>query len=735
MTAHNTHMIEDITVKIAVRAPNIDALLEPRSVALIGASPDATIIRGRIQHALDARGFAGPVYPVSRSHTEIQGARAYASIGEVPSPVDMAVIMIPAAAVPEALRECGEAGVKAAYIISSGFSEEGETGAALQADVVAIARQYGIAVGGPNAEGFLNLPAKVVSTFSPAVENWAQPMTPEASRGGPIAIVSQSGGLGFAYFSRARARQLRIDHVFSTGNEAVLTSFDFVDWYLSGDRADVIMLYAETIRGGDTFHRVAARAADLGKPLVIAKMGRSDVGVRASASHTAALAGDDKLHDALFRSYGITRALDMDQQLDIAAAFAFCDLPKGNRVCVIAGSGGAGVWMADLCAVYGLAVPVLDDATRAELDKLIPSFGSSANPIDPTAVIRRVGYVKLLEIVARSPVIDAIIIVGNLTDLSTLKRDAAALTELVETIGKPVLFGTPSLPTEEAYRVAADAGLPVFTNMPNCAVAMRALVDYADFQRRWQSREQSVGGSARARGATDAALSADRLLGAGGRILGEHESKSVLAAYGIMNDADIRAADAEAAVAAAVSIGFPVALKVDAAGLAHKTEAGGVELGLADVDEVRGAFADIVSKVSAAYPHVAVDGVLVQAMAKPGVEMVIGLQRDPELGPLVMFGLGGIHVEVLGDVIFAPAPISAAEVKRLMEGLRGYRLLTGHRKMPPADIDAFADTVATVSRLAVDCEEIAEIDLNPVIVHANTGGVTIVDALIVTRQP
>ena len=472
--------------------PNLTALLEPRSIALIGASPNTGILRGKVQHALKMHGFSGPIFPISKTQSEVQGVKAYPTITDLPQSVDLAMIMIPAANVPETLEACGRAGVRAAYIVSSGFAEEmGGSGAKLQACLREIAARYDMAVAGPNGQGFFNVPAKVVATFSPAVENFAQPLAPETNQGRPIALVSQSGQLGFSYYSRGRLKQLRFNHIVSTGNEATVGSFDFVDWYLDSGRADVVLLYLEAIRDAATFRRVAAKAANLGKPIVVAKMGRSEVGIQAAASHTAALAGSDATCDAMFRRYGITRAYDMDQHLDIAAAFAFCPLPKGRRIAVLAGSGGAGVWMSDTLADQGLEVPPLDSGTRAELDALIPSYGSSRNPIDPTAVSRELGYVRLLEIVQRSPVIDAIVVVVNLTDLSTMKRDAEALGKLVRASAKPVLFCTPTLASPDAFEIVANAGMPLSTSMLNCAIAVRALADYAAFQERWRSSEET----------------------------------------------------------------------------------------------------------------------------------------------------------------------------------------------------------------------------------------------------
>ncbi|MBX9700741.1 MAG: CoA-binding protein, partial [Acetobacteraceae bacterium] len=366
--------------------PDIDALLNPRSIAIIGASPDHTVIRGKVQHVLQHRGYPGAIYPVSRSHAEVQGRRAYPDLAALPEVPDLAIVIIPAEHVPDTIEACGRRGVKAAYIIASGFAEEaGEAGAARQQRILDAARRYDMAVIGPNAEGFFNTAANVVATFSPAVENFAQPMAPETPKGKRISVLTQSGGVGFSYYHRGRPRQLRFAHVISTGNEAALDSFAIAEHLIAHDQTDIILAYLEGIRDVAAFRRTAALAADRGVPIIVAKMGRSEAGARAATSHTAALAGADAAHDAMFRRYGVIRALDMDEMLDIAAGFAFCTPPAGRRVGIMSGSGGAGVWMSDMLALAGLEVPRLDDATRAACEALMPAYGSAANPVDMTA--------------------------------------------------------------------------------------------------------------------------------------------------------------------------------------------------------------------------------------------------------------------------------------------------------------------------------------------------------------
>jgi acyl-CoA synthetase (NDP forming) len=647
----------------------------------------------------------------------------------VPGPVDLAFIIIPAAGVPQAMEDCGRAGVQAAYIISSGFAEEaGDAGAALQDQVQAIARRHDMAVCGPNAEGFFNLAAQVVATFSPAVENFAQTMAPDTAKGKRISVLAQSGGVGFSFYHRGRPRQLRFEHVISTGNEATLDSFAIAEHLIDTGGTDIILAYIEGVKDPETFRRAAAKAADRGIPIIIAKMGRSEAGRRAAASHTAALAGADTTYAALFRRYGIIRATDMDEMLDIAAGFAFCPMPQGLRVGIMSGSGGAGVWMADMLAMQGLEVPPLDAATRATCEALMPSFGSAANPVDLTAgAIGKVGYAHVVDILQRSPVLDAVVIVGSVASAKRLREDQPVLAQVAMHPDKPVLFCAYTAAAQEAVDVAAEVGVPVFTSMPGCARVLRAMADHRRFLDAWRTRAPDP--APRPDPAVRAALRR------AGRVLPEHAAKAVLAAAGMARPAEALAADAEAAAAAATRIGFPVALKIQSADIPHKTEMGGVMLKLGSAEAVRAAFGAIMDRARTAHPGAAVDGMLVQRMAPPGLEVILGVSRDAAFGPMLMVGLGGIHVEVLRDVAFAPVPLMEVDARTLLAGLQGAKLLEGVRGAPPADVPELVALMVALGRFAADhADDIEEIDLNPVLVHPAGEGLSVVDALIIRRM-
>ncbi|TMJ51999.1 MAG: acetate--CoA ligase family protein [Alphaproteobacteria bacterium] len=465
--------------------------------------------------------------------------------------------------------------------------------------------------------------------------------------------------------------------------------------------------------------------------MIIAKVGRSEAGRRAAASHSGALAHSGAVDDAVFRHYGILRGEDLDHMLDMAAAFAFCKLPRGNRVAVITGSGGSAVWMSDLLAAHGLELPILEEDLQQRLMALLPSYASAQNPVDGTAqAIHEVGYAKLVEIVRESRRIDTILLIGSLANEATATQRADELAAVTGDTEQPIILSTYTTATPGAMAAFAEAGIPCYTSMPSCARAIRALVDYARFQERRRARQPA--------GETPPGLRQEvgRALAAAGPVLTEADAKALLTCYGVPRPPEAVARSAAEAVAAAAGMRGAVALKVQSPDITHKTEAGAVALGLSGDGAVREAYQRVIASAERAHPGAVIDGVLVQPMARPGHEMILGVTRDATFGPMLMVGLGGIHVEVLADVAFAPVPIGPAEALSLLGELKGAALLDGVRGAARADRPALAELMATLSRFAADhADLIEEIDLNPVIVHPQGAGLTVVDALIVKRKP
>jgi acetate---CoA ligase (ADP-forming) len=711
--------------------PDLQPLFSPESVAIIGASADTHTLRGRTTQYLVAHGYPGRVYPVTRSRPEVFGLRSYPTVGELPEAPDLAVVVVPAAYVVQTLEECGRKGVRAAVVISSGFAEE-RGPAAQQRDKALreVIERFGIVVCGPNSEGLVNPLKPLVATFSPVFHDPAQSLFPESRKSRAIAVSCQSGALTFAFLSRGRPRQLRFTYQASAGNQTCLEAHDYIDWLIDTGGADIFLAYLEGIRDAARFRAVADKAAAAGKPLILAKVGRSEAGRRAAISHTGALAHSGAVDDAIFRHHGILRGKDLDHMLDMAAAFAFCKLPRGNRVAVITGSGGSAVWMSDLLAAHGLELPVLEDDLQRRLMALLPSYASAQNPVDGTAqAIHEVGYAKLVEIVRESQRIDTILLIGSLANEATAKQRAEELAAVTGDTSQPIVLATYTTATPGVMAAFAEAGIPCYTSMSSCARAIRALVDYARFQAQRRGRQVTDN--------TPSGLRDDvgRALAAAGATLTEAEAKALLARYGVERPAEALVKSADEAAAAAARIGGSVALKVQSPDITHKTEAGAVALALSGEVAVREAYHRIIGNAVRAQADAAIHGVLVQEMAPRGREMILGVTRDPTFGLMLMVGLGGIHVEILRDVVFAPVPIGEEDALSMLGELKGAALLEGVRGAPPADRIALAKLMATLSRFAADhADLIEEIDLNPVIVHPQGQGITVVDALIVKRK-
>ncbi len=711
--------------------PDLGALLWPRTVALIGASADVESLRGRIFKVMRGHAFAGKLYPVSRSSAEVLGLKAYLSVADLPEPADLAVIIIPAQHVAQELERCGAAGVKSAVVLSSGFAEAvGGEGGAMQAEIRAIARRYDMAVMGPNSEGFANTAAALCPTFSPAMEASERPLLPAGRPRGQLAVVAQSGGMGFAFFDHGRAKELAFRYIVTTGNEACLEALDFAEFILDEGKTDALLLLLEDVKSPDTFRRVAEKALRAGKPLIVNKIGQSQAGVRAAASHTAALAGEYAAYQAMFQRYGIIEGRDLGEMVDIAAGFLAWGtrLPQGRRVGICTASGGGGGWMADACIAAGLDVPELDAETRSRIDVHLPAYGTSQNPVDATAqAAAKIGYAGLAGLVVPSPAIDGVIVVMTGRSSHNLERQSEALARLAAETAKPILMWSYTLPALRSVEILSEAGYPLYTSIQNCARAMRAMADYRALRERFlrpiEARREAQPDKASARGA----------LAAAGSVLCEWEARPILASYGIGSNAiGTLVNSANEAVAAAEVIGGAVALKVQSPDVLHKTEAGAVALNLRSAEIVRAGYEKVLANARSHAANARILGVLVQPMAPPGREVILGVKRDATFGPLLMVGLGGVHVEVLKDVALAPVPLADREARELLARLKGAPLLEAHRGAPPADVDALAELMVRLAQFAADhADTIAEIDLNPVLVHERGKGLSVVDALIV----
>lgn len=697
----------------------LESFFWPRAVAVLGASPDPHRIRGLLLRHLRANGYDGRIVPVNPSYKEIDGLACYPSLEAAGGEVDVAIVAIPAPAVADAAEACARAGVKHMIVISSGFAEEGGTASEMQARLLAIARRTGLRIAGPNCEGYFNALGRVSTTFSPAVEVKPGETPPTLVSDRRIGVIAQSGGIGFSLYNRGKPAGLGFSYVMTTGNESDLTASDFLDYMVRDERTHAVMMFIETIRDGARFVAAAEKARRRGKPIVAIKVGRSDAGRRASASHTAALSGSYTAYRAVFRQHGILEAEDPDEAVAIAGMLLTGRPPKGRRVGIITVSGGGGAWIADTLVAHNLTVPTLSAGLQASLRELIPSYASPQNPVDVTAQGGNTGPVvaRTLEILGASEEVDSIVLVSSLASETRVMLDPERVRPLLAATGKPVTAWSYTIPSAYGRSQSAACGLFLHTDLRACGIAMDRHAQYAEF----------LAGAAQD---TDTPLPpADLPAGAG--TLPEYRAKALL---GLDTGGERLATSATEAGAAAEALGFPVALKIQSADIPHKTEAGGVRLHLHDRAAVETAYAEMLAAVRRYRPNAAIDGVLVQRMAPKGFELALGMVNDPTFGPIMMAGFGGTTIELFGDVAHRPAPLSEANAGAMIAGLRSARLLTGFRGAAAVDTGPVAALLSRLSRIAIaNRARIAEMELNPVILHADNSGLTIADALVILR--
>jgi acetate---CoA ligase (ADP-forming) len=703
-------------------AESIRPLLAPRAVAVIGASRDPLKMGGRVLHALQAAGYSGPIYPVNPGATEVSGLRAFASARDLPPGVDLALIVVPPEHVLRAVDDCAAASVQSLCVITAGFAEVGGDGRTAQDALTERVRGYGMRMVGPNCMGLLNMdPAvRLNASFSPVY--------PPA---GSIALSSQSGALGIAILRLAAERHIGLSAFVSVGNKADVSSNDLMEYWEDDPGTRVILLYLESFGNPRRFARIARRIARL-KPIVALKAGRSPAGSRAAGSHTAALAARDVAVDALFRQSGVIRADTIDEMFDIAACLDAQPLPHGSRVGIVTNAGGPGILAVDACEAAGLRVGELGPDVRARLRSFLPATASIGNPVDLVASAGPEEYHRAVETVLAAPDVDALIVVFTPVDSSRSVsilagiRAGIAAARAGGVLEKPVLACIMSDSAERLpLRVWAET-IPTYAFPENAARALGKVASYAAW------RSQPAGSFC---GFDDIDVEGARAIcraavARGDTWLNDGDIWAVLGAFGLPIAAHGLARTAEEAVAHAVRIGFPVAAKLASNTITHKSELGGVRLGLASADEVREAFADIVTRAAGAAGADAVQGIVIQPMIAGGVETIVGIAHDPLFGPLIAFGIGGVNVEVCGDVRFRVAPLTDRDADELLHEIRGLPLLTGHRGRPPADMDALRDVLLRISCLAENLREVVELDLNPVIALAPGQGCRVVDARI-----
>jgi acetyl coenzyme A synthetase (ADP forming)-like protein len=669
---------------VAVTA-SLRPFFSPASVAVIGASRRRGSIGGELFRNILAADFTGATYPVNRGGDPVAGVPAYPSVADIPATIDLAVICLPGEQVLDAAEAALMAGVRALCVISSGFAEVGAEGVERQRLLLELVRSFGGRLVGPNCLGIAVPGIGLNATFAP-----------RALPPGRIAFSSQSGALGLALLEKAAERNLGFSSFVSIGNKADVSSNDLLEWWEDDEATDVVLLYLESFGNPRKFGRLAARLARK-KPILALKAGTTGAGARAASSHTAALAGAETAVDALFRQAGVLRARTLEELVDTAALLSSQPLPPGRRTAVITNAGGLGILCADACEAGGLTLEPLVADTQERLRGVLPADASVANPIDLLGSATAATYEATLPLVLADPAVDNVIVLFVPPVVASADDVAAAIARSAAgTANKPVLAvvisadGIPQALRTSGSRIAA------FSYPESAARALSLAVDRADWLRREAGAVPAVDGIDRATARRVIESVADE------RWLDPAEARALLTAYGIPLAPERLVDSVDGAVAAARDVGFPVVVKTAAPG-AHKTESGGVALGLETEDEVRDAAARIGAPV------------IVQPMIAGGVELLTGVVQDPVFGPLVAFGPGGVLAELIGDARFAVAPLTDVDAEELVRGGKGGRLVAGFRGRPPADIGALTDLLHRLASLAEENPEVAELDLNPVL--------------------
>ena len=699
------------------RAHSLASLFAPGSVALIGASDDPQRIGGRPLRYLREGGFAGTVYPVNPRRETVQGLRSYASLADLPVTPDVAILALPADATLDAVRACADRGVRSAIVFSAGFAETGDDGRALQDAMTAIGRESGMRILGPNCLGVFNSGIGWYGTFSAILDGaMIEP--------GPVGVVSQSGAYGSHIAHLARQRGIGIGKWITTGNESDIDVAEALRFMVEQPDINVVMAYAEGIRDRDVFLDALRTAQQREKAIVFMKVGRSEVGAHAVSSHTAALAGSDAVFDAVFRQFGVWRARTTAEQLDVAQACARGLYPAGNRIGIFTLSGGFGIQMADDAEAAGLDVAPMPEEAQRELKAMLP-YASPRNPVDATAqaltdlplmtryvaaMLEKGGYDFFTGIFGSGPASPTF--AGRLREVLETASQESAQTVMSLTMSAP----------PEIVRSYEDKGFIVNEDGSALMTALGALVHFR------RSFDRAKAGTLEEPAAEPVDL--------GGGPLSEHEAKRILSGAGIAFPAEALAGPDADVGAVAAAIGFPVVLKIASPDIAHKTEIGGVVVGVRDEREAREVAAAILARAAQHRPDARIDGLLVSPVVSGGVEVIAGVSSDPTFGPVVMFGLGGVLVEVLKDVTFRVAPFDEAEARRMIREIRGYPILEGVRGAAAADVDALAAMLAKLSRFAAaNASALDSVDLNPVRVLDAGKGLAVLDALIVPRSP
>ncbi|MHB1419198.1 MAG: acetate--CoA ligase family protein [Bacillota bacterium] len=713
--------------KKALDIASIKPLFNPRSVAVIGASSNRQKPSGQPVIALIENGYTGKVYPVNPNYAEIAGLKCYPDLESIPEPVEVAIIAVGAALTLESLRSCVAKGVKGAIIITSGFSEMGEEGAVMQREITRIAKESGIRVVGPNCMG----------VFSNVNNSMAGFGLTEMSKGMRfpdfLGFIAQSGGFGSTIYQLAGFNGIGFTHYVSSGNEADVEFSEYMAYMTQDNVTKVIGGYIEGAKNGRKLAEAADMALQAGKPVAIIKTGRYPAGARAAASHTGSMVGSDQVYSAFFKQKGIVRLESVEEMILFISILTEGMLPQGKGVAVLSASGGAGVLLGDTCEGAGLNVTPLTAESQEKLNQLLPTFASSVNPVDLTAanMTQPELFQNCARIIFDDPNIDMVIILyfAHRENMETLMNQLEVVYSMATKPMVATIWGSPT-DSEIFIQEMTTRGIPATRNVNFAVGAMAALAEYAERLRIYQAQvPEPPLVSAEGREKVAEVLASFPA----GQKLTEYQSKKILAAYGIPATREDLATTAEEAVRIADTLGYPVVAKIESPDILHKTDAGGVKLNLDNAEKVRAAYGEIIANARIYKADADIRGVLIQEMLSGGTEVIVGMATDQVFGPTVLFGLGGIFVEVLEDVSIKVAPLNRTDAREMLEEIKGRKVLDGVRGKPAVDKHAIVDIILKISQLVTDFPQIAEMEINPLLVFADGQGAKAADALLVLK--
>ena len=705
---------------------DIDFIISPKSIAVVGATNRPGSVGLATFKNLLREGYKGVLYPVSPRSKSIQGVKAYPKLSDIPDDVDLAVIIVPAEFVPSVVEEAAQKQIKGCVVITAGFKEIGGHGAELENRLQVLVKNYGIRLVGPNCLGVINTNKEVCMNAS-----FARKMP----KPGNIAFISQSGALCTSVLDFAAGRNIGFSKFVSFGNKADVNEMDFLRYLKDDPDTKVILMYLEDITDGRAFMEIAKDISfEVGKPILTVKSGRSQEGARAAASHTGSLAGSDAAYDAIFLQSGIQRVEGINELFHYAQAFSRQPLPKGNRIAIVTNAGGPGIMATDAAIRHGLTLANFSNDTLEKLKKHLPETASINNPVDVIGDATHERYEFAIRDVLLDENVDGAIVILTPQAMTDILQTAKVIPQVAKDIRKPILSSFMGLvDVSEGVRHLERYGIPNYL-FPEAAV--RTMASMVRFSERLRSKDSEKREIRRLSVDSEKVFASinEKLRGKQKYYMSEKEASEILRCYGFPLLKSCVVKDASEIGMAIENIGLPVAMKIDSPDIIHKSDAGGVRLKIKSIEHAKKTFEEIIGNVREYKPAARINGVLIEEMARGGVEVILGATRDPQFGPMCMFGLGGVFVKAMKDVTFRLAPMWEVSAENMIRSIKAYKVLQGIRGNPPADIEAIKLCILRLSQMVSDHPEISELDINPLIVYPEGQGCIVADSRILLRQ-